>query len=461
MEFSKRKCEESSDDDRKGKRFRVAETTRISLKLADLIEDVLEKIFSYLHKEDLVNVVKSDKRLLNSCRQAFRRRYKTEYIVMPWRDEPSVSDVTTKECFSRSKDLIRYFGKNISKLEVKLLYEGDDGDIVSPMDQRIFNLMVKHCRETLTEIKLWEPMPGLEIKKCFTNVKTLAIYHGDVDESVLEIHKWFPKLQNLIFDCVYDLSTCFDMTRTIPSLKSFSLNFSDEAFEEYRGVGIQDLNRFIERNPQLNELNLTLDEFNIGTNQQLFTSDRLHEHIIPGELLTVTLNIPFDEFHYEDLKVLELLQVPIDRIAHLHVKPDVFTEQICKYIQRCVNLKTLKLDVNAKGFPDYDPFKETGWIDATKHELLTHLEISIDIYTYTDHHIYYSKVGLSATRPYLQSRNLSTIKFSYTRLYAITKLDPKFVLPAMDIIRSEIDRKKWSFTHEISEVETSFTIIKL
>lgn len=58
--------------------------------------------------------------------------------------------------------------------------------------------------------------------------------------------------------------------------------------------------------------------------------------------------------------------------------------------------------------------------------------------------------------------NLSTIKVNFSEVYSsYYKRDPKYLLPAIDTIRSQIDRKKWSFTHDISEEETSITLIQL
>lgn len=134
MESKKRKNEEI--DEPEAKRFNLAETTNTTT--MPLNEDVLAEIFSYLNAEEMVQVVKADEMFLSSCREAFKIKYRNEYITLPIMN----FDIATNEDstdLKRNVELLHYFGDKISKLE----FEFDED---APIEERIdFDLIVTIC----------------------------------------------------------------------------------------------------------------------------------------------------------------------------------------------------------------------------------------------------------------------------------------------------------------------------
>lgn len=191
MKSNKRKNQGSdvSEDNSKFKRV----TRSQSLKLQDLNEDVLMKIFSYLTVEDLVNVVNSDKRFLDCSRRTVQRKYKTEYIHLPlkYKDQCYIS----KQCVRRNADILRYFGANISRLEI-------DFNDRCANDRRILDLIIKSCRDNLTELRVLRPNGELKINESFNKVKNLTISIGYIIQSLDQLVEWFPMLENLVFNYV-------------------------------------------------------------------------------------------------------------------------------------------------------------------------------------------------------------------------------------------------------------------
>lgn len=443
-----KKRKHQSIDEPKGPNAKLLHVAE-QMKLSDLNEDVLIEIFSYLNAQEMVNVVKMDEVFLHTCRLAFQRNYKEKYIKLPMRE----SWANRKIDFIKNAELLRYFGENISKLEIAI-------DADNPIERRIYHLVVTKCRKTLTEITFLFPTTDLIINKCFTKLKTLSIGHGSVDQSMCRFRKWFPMLENLHIDCVDNIAKQMNMRSRIETLKCFSLDFSDENCELEYKLRIQDINEFIKCNPQLKEFRFTLDGFNIDTDTFIDTDTRLGD-IFPEKLITVKLNVPFDAFHVipDHSEALSELAISNHRVEHLEISTVRLTPQLCSYIDKCANLKSVKIDMMLEGIfrTDADPFMQDTWINLKNHELWTYLEISMNCFTFF--HENYAKFGMSAIRPFLKpSKNVHTIKVRYVDI--VTDDEHLYEL-ALDIIRAQIDLKKWSFTRQILRGEISFTLVKL
>lgn len=451
METNKRKrlhdasINQGFDGEPKAKLPREGTSSSPPLTLADLNEDVLLKIFSELTAQDLVNIVEGDKIFLGCCRVAFKKKYRTSYVELPLKDEQDLFYVPTRKCLSRNAVLLRYFGGSISKLQVN--YRDNS------IDKRIFHLIVTHCRKTLTELEILCPTDKLKINKAFTKLKTLIMTDGYVDRSVYEFHKWCPMLENLVVDTIDDLPKLLNMKRKIASVKCLSINFD---YDDYGpSFHIRDLHKFMKANPQINELRLTLVDDIIDTSERWpIPLNRVYDEILRDDLMTLKLNIPFDEDDTERSDVLAHFRIPTDRIAHLEIAPEFYlTAQMCAYVAKCVNLRTLKVTSSVRR--DCNPFRKSSWIHSAKHEHLTQLEISMKIF-YSKKA--FAKVGINAIQPYLkQCKNLTTVKVRYIfSSYGFGQFEY-----FKNAIQARIDLKIWSFASEISPKEISFTLNKI
>lgn len=180
---------------------------------------------------------------------------------------------------------------------------------------------------------------------------------------------------------------------------------------------------------------MKLDDYNIESNTSFHTpvNDTFHE-----KLLTVKLDIPNEEppwsvFFAAYSEALSQLGIQKDRIEHLVMLTETLSPQICKFIEKCVNLKTLKFDTILGADPDL--FIGAPWIDSARNKFLSHLEVTMNFRNILYHD---STIGLSAIQPFLKEcKDLITIKVLYIRLssrlqFSIEKIKtlirkPKFV----------------------------------
>lgn len=437
MESEKRKIEEIEEP--KAKRFCIAETTNTTG--LPLNEDMLIEIFSYLNTEDMVQVAKADEMFLSSCRQAFESKFRSKYIQLPIMN--LASNEVSKEL---TVEFLHYFGENISKLE--FTFDEDD-----PIEERIdFDLIVTHCSRSLASMKLCYTPTELEIHKCFEKLKTLNICYGFVDQSICQFSERFPMLEKLNIDAVAKKS---NIARKIASLKRFSLNFTDDYSSDCSDdqFHIEELNGFINCNPQLKEFCLTIDDENIKTEDSVIgfcIEKRLPDDIIP-EKMTVKLCLPFHvRGDLEHSKVLAQLKIPIDRIERLEVSTEKLNKQICAYIAQCVNLTVLKLEISII----HELFVEEAWLNLAECKLLTHLEITLNVNGCR--HEDYADFVATAIRPYLKEcRNLKTVNVSYSSKFRYASE------LSLEAIKRQIDFNIWSLRYETWDNYIDFSLKKL
>lgn len=440
MESNRRKRQSlnSSSNEPKSKRLALVQP----LKLVDLNEDVLEEIFSNLGIRDLVNVVNSDPAFLNSSRRAFKLKYKSDCVPVPFfmdDDHP-----TTRKRLAQESELIRYFGESISCLELSLTNDSTD--------QRILHLIITCCSETLTELTILFPTVQLKFNKSFPNVRKLSFSDGQLNLSPKQLVKWFPSLESLVLEEMLDIGLLLNSKHKIPSLKCLTLEEHGYIGPYYR---IQELNNFFAVNQQLNGITLTLMNGNPVDEQQLpTTASHSHAQIISNELMSVKLTI--DQEGIEHSTSLANLNITNARIAHLELCLDYLTEQICDYIARCVNLNTLKVEINEYYNHWSDSFSEAGWTKLKKLDSLTRLEI----FTPVDRHDapHYHKIVWRMVAPFL--RHMKSITTIVVRFQIITHpLKPHNVF--FEPIRSSIDVKVWSFTYKELPDEVLLTLAKI
>lgn len=250
---------------------------RQSLQLSDLNEDVLLKIFLYLNLEELIGVVEMDERFLHICRQAFQKIHNDKYVKLPRK----ANHITTENYFIKNVDLLHYFGRNISKMDIEFNDSNRD-------DHHIYYLIVLHCRHTLTELDVsGDFSKGLKTNKPFTKLKTLRIRFQSLDVGLCKIAEWFPVLENVIVT---------------------------EGSEN--------------RDHHLHKLVLTVSKIHMG-------SDTMFK--LPSIYLYLRRNLLRRDF------VLSNLAVPSNCVKCLEVETVSLTDWYSRYIDKLSNLQTLKI----------------------------------------------------------------------------------------------------------------------
>lgn len=114
--------------------------------ITDLNADCLEKIFSYLNFDDMLNVADSNKWLKKGAELAFKKLKKTRVVLNAWTtdgDELRIKNLKT--CIR----VVRCFGRVISSL--KVIYH----DLAKHHRINLDRYIVKYYAATLTELHLW------------------------------------------------------------------------------------------------------------------------------------------------------------------------------------------------------------------------------------------------------------------------------------------------------------------
>lgn len=413
---------------------RTAQTT----KLTDLNEDVLVHVFEYLDTENMINVVKASKTFLKSSQRAFKRQFLNKYIELPLRD--------TNKAFERSTEIIRYFGENISKLELNY------GILKGQRNKQMHDLVMKQCNETLIEIHFRGLSTNLTINKCFPKLKTLNISEGCVDSSLCALEKWFPSVENFEIVCVENLSPKLAIGRNIPSLKGFAMDFCLHSPSRFN---IKQLNDFIKCNPQVKELSLTLDKHMFDTTKKEVDLIDDRDAKVYGEMMTLKVLM------YSG--TLAELAIPHDRIGHFELQSTKCEthKQICGFIANCINLSILKLEIKVCCVASRKIFEGVAWIDYAKRAHLTRLEICFEMKGRGRGLINPFDIGLVAIQPHLQHNELSIVKLSYE-----SNLNESLMqnVNLRDVFATQINAihpNRWSFMQENSSGRISLTMKKI
>lgn len=220
--------------------------------MTDLNEDCLIDIFSYLSKEDLVNIVEYDKdNFGNAARIVFSKKFAKKLIEVTDRFDPS----TEKDpCDVK---LLTHFGDLIENLEIDYCKE-------FRRYKRLDKAILKNCSNSLVQLHITGgyQMTLSKITEPFVNVKKVSFWYGTPCDLVSDLNKWFPNANSL--DMFYlernDWTSYKSFIKHYPSLEHFGVS-NAECFD-YIIDGIIDssgLKKFARLNPQLKSLKLFND----------------------------------------------------------------------------------------------------------------------------------------------------------------------------------------------------------
>lgn len=214
------------------KQKKVKTPITILNKLCDL---VLIKIFMHLSKEDLVNVIEFDSRLINAARLTAIKKFK--HVIITNKHEPT--DPTTPIMVK----YLSYFGSTIQFLDVRFHSE------YRRNDDMIENAIYNYCANTLQGLRLVNVglLTMCKIREPFANVKCVSIYRGVMFNILSDFDYWFPQAHTLeVRSCVIKNHL---IKNQFPSVKHF--NFTSFNNSIHPNVVHEFLQPMIEFNPQL------------------------------------------------------------------------------------------------------------------------------------------------------------------------------------------------------------------
>lgn len=186
--------------------------------LIELHDDYLELIFRWLDLNDLMTMMKVEKRFHQPIEQAFLRRYGNELTVTMFSSNVHTNSLALKE-LPMIIPFFQYFGSSITILTV--IFDKSYSDQCMAIEKSIVEYCVK-----LKELDLRLCRKGAfdDIAKPFDKLEVLLIHHGYLGDTMSQFSKWFPKLRTLKMDNVTVVADHICSKGTMPLLEHLDIN---------------------------------------------------------------------------------------------------------------------------------------------------------------------------------------------------------------------------------------------
>ncbi|XP_031631960.1 uncharacterized protein LOC116346166 [Contarinia nasturtii] len=238
----KRRSEESNDPEPKRQRIDDAvDATTDGIKLTDIIDDCLERIFIHSSFDDLLNIAHTNTQLMSAAGTTFKRKFgKTKFGLCD--DFPPFQEncilITDKKT---QLQLLRSFGHLITELTVEL--SGKFG-------KKLITYSSEYCFTSLTVLRIQYSDIELLPKKPFANVEVVELLNSRLYED-MDFNKWFPAMRRLnLIKCHVD-NKMFVVKNC--------LHLEQLKVERCNHISTKDFFSFLQNNPQLRSLSLVKD----------------------------------------------------------------------------------------------------------------------------------------------------------------------------------------------------------
>lgn len=174
------------------------DSTEEPIRIVDLNDFCLMKIFEYLDFQSLFNVIIANGHLRPAAIDVHQRKFSrnpVEVIAISNAESAVLNESDKKIKINGLKPCLRYLrclGSSVSDLTIN--YVG----WVSQRYEYVHQYVNKYCADSLVEIT-FRLMPSMAIKqfdKVFVKVQNLCIVGCDVDEQLPTLVEWFPNLRH-------------------------------------------------------------------------------------------------------------------------------------------------------------------------------------------------------------------------------------------------------------------------
>lgn len=255
MSCAAKRTRSHSQKDNSAKRFKVdlngLNGDRTTADILNLNDDCLEKVFSYLSRNDLVNVSETNSRFTFASERAFTRKYgKVQTTVSMIQNNRVNADV-----LKSSLKLLKKFGHLITKLLVEFKLEELE---------ELLESIKNHCGEKINELKFCHY--GVSINRRIQYNNGLE----KMDLFLRGLNDRFTNLHNLEFDYRHESKICpyiKSVARPIASLNSFTV--AGALFS------LDDIRAFIDSNGHLECLTLNAEQ----TSRSLYISQKFIQYL--------------------------------------------------------------------------------------------------------------------------------------------------------------------------------------
>ncbi|XP_055322655.1 uncharacterized protein LOC129578327 [Sitodiplosis mosellana] len=266
-----------------------ADETMVSnnhIKITDLNQFCLEKIFAYLPLEDLLNVSDSNKYLRSATRMPFVWSYARKSvridlqcimnydtdkeIIMfePYTNipkQPGDEDIVIVD-LKKSFQILRCFGGLI--IELNFFHFSFSNKKKSKNYNRIMSYIGEFCAESLKKVSFHNGSGFEGFEKPFLNVEDLTIHFVNLKEKCLS--SLFPKLNRLHFNCFRDNALSV-LSEYFPNLHHLKLGMGVSVFDNLATI--------FQLNPHIRSLSigiLSLNNFKSFSERYLQSIESLH-----------------------------------------------------------------------------------------------------------------------------------------------------------------------------------------
>lgn len=331
----KRQRKHDKDPVDKKQRTELPDDAEQKMKIVDLNDDCLIKIFWYLDLGSLLNVAITDKWLKPAATDVFKRKYAKKEVVINECDDfhpnmrgnayqvrPPKERTTNIAIYGLKACLLylRYFGSLFENLTI------DYYKSTSIRYEFVHQYINKYCTKSLICISFIR-LPSISIgrfEKPFTNVRSVIIRDSDLGTQLTSCGKWFPHMRRLKLTNVR-LADDFDET-SFQHLKHLCV-----CLDEQVGLKIANVSQLLHLNRRIRSLEIEAYHKSIPMNTLL---DMIKDHTkiaklemrLLGQYVKSRVDPPEVQRFIEEHSSLGKLHLP-----HYQFKADDVFALICQH----------------------------------------------------------------------------------------------------------------------------------
>lgn len=325
-----------------------------ALKITDLNENCLMKIFSRLDLTDLLNVAMANKKLELVAASTFGRKFGMKTICLQNVNKCNPPRIYTldDDIYVRGLKLclpfLRCFGAQITELHS---FDGSYPHVListeykSKFSHHVDRYLNQYCTENLQKILFYgRPAFSSEnFRRPFRMVKQICFIDADLENGLSNFGNWFPGLTHLELNTI-----CIDgplNTVALPVLEHLSLKINNSSTDNDHSdsdwnFSVQNVCEFLNQNPHLRSIEIDMAD------RQTITIEKLLD-IIEGNR-SISKIMMTDGSLSEDVNMDELERLvrkcrPLDEIDLPRHKFTVESVQFC--IRHLISLRKFRFQM--------------------------------------------------------------------------------------------------------------------
>lgn len=250
--LERREQEPIAKRQRRGKRSGESINDEVAAPIADICNELIDRIFDFLDVESLLNVAGTCKRLQVAAVAKFGQKFGKKCVCLaPARNYQSICEYQgniTIHGLKHTLPFLRCFGAEITNLRFQ------DRPTTSKKETHLYRYIQQYCADTVTTLHfkmgLMEdvmfPVELFSTSKPFRSVANIDITGGHLGRVVLNFPKWFPNLRHLTILRIKSIDGSATAA-SCPHLEHLSVSFGSSA----KQLTSRSITKLLHANPQL------------------------------------------------------------------------------------------------------------------------------------------------------------------------------------------------------------------